>query len=74
MPKPTTAAPVTALTLFASAAPVEDADFAVLVLDAELDGEVAVGRGGVLVSVTPTLLQIACEYASAVARSAALHA
>lgn len=73
-PKPTAAAPVRALTLVESAAPVEAAAAAPAEVEeevgVELEGEVAVGlMVGVLVSVTPTLLQIACEYASAFARS-----
>jgi len=76
MPKPTAAAPVNALTLFTSAAPVEEAFAAAedVGLEEETAGDVGVGTGGVLVSVTPTLLQMACEYASAFARSAPEHA
>jgi len=69
MPKPTAAAPVSAFALFENAAPVVafDAGEAVAEVAPEAAGEVALG---VAVRVTPTLLQIACEYASAFAKSA----
>jgi len=77
IPKPTAAAPVKTLALAAIAAPVEEPAFAVLELvgevgvalapEAELAAEVEFPIG------SPTLLQIACEYASAFVRSEPLH-
>jgi len=63
------------LALVESAPPVDAAACAEVVLEVELVLEFAVADGmtGVLVSVTPTLLQMACEYASAFARSEPEH-
>jgi len=72
MPRPMAAAPVRALALVEVAAPLDvAAAAAVPVAVPELEGEVAVEAAAVpeLVRVTPTLAQIAFEYASAVATS-----